>query len=423
MIPGYYLSLYEFFIGLGVPFQFIQLLVTLTLWLGSFIIAGAAYFIVAKPIGKFVIWFAENKTKTKWDDYIITEKVMNALGVLVFLLLLYRLLPASTLYYPSSLSTVHKICRILNIVAFANLANSIVQSVYDASIRMKVAIHGLAVYRNLLQTIIVCVAILLTISILLNRNIAYIISGLGAMAAVLMLVFRDSILGMVAGIKLTFNKMLKPGDWINVPKYGANGIVRDVRLSTIMVENWDNSIVSVPPYALISDGFQNMQFMKEKGGRRIMRNIFIDAASVRYLDNSEVEEFKNEEWWKTDGKDARHINLTLFRIYLRHLLFSRPDTRRDMLLMVREMEPSPEGIPLQIYLFTSHVDWHDFEMEQADIMDEIIASIKRFGLRLFQHPSGFDLCSAMSVCSNPLPEEASRNNAGHHGASLKIDKT
>lgn len=395
MLPDYYIFFFDLFNNLGVPFSTIPLMVTLTLWLCAFIIAGLSYLIIAKPVGKFLQWFAINHTKTKWDDYILTTKVIRAVGFLVFCILLYRLLPMAMLYYPEHLSIVYKVCRILLIIGATNVIIAIVGSFYDATQTMKMDVHGLAVYRNIIQTAVAAIAVLLIISILLNRNLAYIFSALGAMAAVLLLVFRDTLLGVMAGIKLSFNKMLKPGDWISIPKFGANGIVQDVRLSTIVVENWDNTIISVPAYALISDGFQNLQFMKDKGGRRIMRSINIDASSVRYFNEDELDRFKKESWWK-DVKDVKPINLTLFRIYLHYLLAGQPDARGDMLLMVRELEPTAEGIPLQIYFFTSKVEWKNYEERQADIMDEIFAAVPEFSLRIFQHPSGYDLKAAFS---------------------------
>ena len=235
------------------------------------------------------------------------------------------------------------------------------------------------------------IAVIVILSIVLNRNVAYILSGLGAMAAILSLVFKDTILDLVAGVKLSIDKSLVKGDWVEVPKLGVSGTVIDVAISAVKVQGWDNAVTSVPPYALFSGGFHNYEYMKRSGGRRIKRSLNIDVNSVRYLTVEEQTRFAGQEWVKGVDLNKEQVNLSLFRRYLERKLIESSGFRDDMINMVRELQPGSDGIPVEIYLFTSNTDWKDYEHTQADILDEIIASVHLFSLRLYQRPSGTDL--------------------------------
>ncbi len=389
MFPNHYISLALFLKNLGISEQYLALMVTVTFWLATFAAAGLAYWIITRPIGYLLKRWAD-RTPTKWDDYLLTDEVFRAVGIYVFLLILYNWLPDFFLYYRDKLPTLTKLLRLMMTAGTVYLVCVAANVTYDACERQKIDRHGMLVLRNLVRTIAITIGVLVGMSIILNRNVTYILSGLGAMAAVLTLVFKDTILGLVAGIKLSANKSLKKGDWIQVPSFGANGEVIDVSLTAVKVLNWDNSVVSVPPYALISGGFQNQQEMKRSGGRRIMRSILIDVNSVRYLSPDEMKEFRDETW--TEGLDLSQpqVNLTLFRAFLEHHILSARGFRDDMLNMVRELEPTVHGIPVEIYLFTSAVDWKAFEKVQADLMDSLLAAVTLFSLRLFQSPSGAD---------------------------------
>lgn len=390
MLPSIYYTIYDFLNSLGIDVSMLRFCTTVVLWLLT--IAGSllAYLVFLRVCGPIIRKVA-SRTRTKWDDYILSPKIIKAFSWIVAAVVLRYYLPSSTLYYPGNIYFVVKICNLIALGSIIWFLNQLINSVYDTCVRLNREIHGLTVYRNALQVVITSFGVLMLLSVLLDRDIALIVSGLGAMAAVLMLVFRDSILGLVAGFKLTVNKMLSKGDWIIVEHHGANGIVEDVRLSTVKVRNWDNSIVTVPPYSLVSEGFQNLQEMKRTGGRRIMRSITIDMNTVRKLRPEEMTGLRGEPWAEGVDFDRPQVNVTLFRRFLRYYISVFPTSRGDMLQMIRELQPTSEGLPIEIYLFTDCTEWADYEEVQADLIDGILAEICRFDLRIYQKPAFFSL--------------------------------
>ncbi|MGL5815622.1 mechanosensitive ion channel family protein [Aeromonas sp.] len=254
---------------------------------------------------------------------------------------------------------------------------------------------------------------ILMIALLLGKSPLILFSGLGAMTAVLMLVFKDPILGLVAGIQLSANRMLSVGDWLQMDKYGADGEVTDIGLTTVKVSNWDKTITTIPTYALISDSFKNWQGMTESGGRRIKRSVNIDMTSVRFLTAEEQVALKQakllapylsrkEQELSSYNQqlseaincpiNGRHLtNLGTLRAYLDAYLRANTSIRKDMTLMVRQLAPTSEGIPLEIYCFTATTAWAEYEGIQADIFDHIFAIIGQFHLRLHQSPTGYDM--------------------------------
>lgn len=263
---------------------------------------------------------------------------------------------------------------------------------------------------------------IMMISLLIGKSPAILISGLGAMAAVLMLVFKDPILGLVAGIQLSANTMLKLGDWLEMPKYGADGAVIDIGLTTVKVQNWDNTITTIPTYALVSDAFKNWSGMSASGGRRIKRCINIDTTSIRFLSDAEHESLmqarllkpymaaRQEEInsWNEQGDVAassvlnqrRMTNVGTFRAYLTEYLRQHPSIRKDMTQMVRQLAPGAEGLPVEIYAFTNTVAWLEYESIQADIFDHVFAVVGEFGLRVHQAPTGSDVRAIAGVASS-----------------------
>lgn len=252
---------------------------------------------------------------------------------------------------------------------------------------------------------------ILMISLLIGQSPAILISGLGAMAAVLMLVFKDPILGLVAGIQLSANDMLKLGDWLEMPKYGADGAVIDIGLTTVKVRNWDNTITTIP-WSLVSDSFKNWSGMSASGGRRIKRSISIDATSIHFLDEDERQRLHKAHLLKPylttrhqeidawnqqlDAPESvlnhrQMTNIGTFRAYLNEYLRHHPRIRKDMTLMVRQLAPDDHGLPIEIYAFTNTVVWLEYESIQADIFDHIFAVVEEFGLRIHQSPTGNDI--------------------------------
>ena len=206
-----------------------------------------------------------------------------------------------------------------------------------------------------------------------------------------MLIFKDTILGLVAGIQLSAHDMLRPGDWIVMEKYGVNGTVEEVTLNTVKVRNWDNTIVTVPPYALVSDSFQNWRGMRESDGRRVARSLNIDVNSIRFCTPEEQERFSSEEWAEGRALDSNSVNLGLFRTATEHYLSTLAQVNTDLRILVRQLEPTSEGLPIQLYFFTREKDWVAHEHIAAYVIEHIIATLPRFGLRLFQKPTGEDI--------------------------------
>ncbi|MBG0778968.1 MAG: mechanosensitive ion channel family protein [Desulfotignum balticum] len=269
-----------------------------------------------------------------------------------------------------------------------------------------------------IKLITAILAIVFGISTIIGKSPVILFSGLGAMTAVLMLIFKDPIMGLVGGIQLSANRMLSVGDWLEMPKYGADGDVIDVTLTSVKVQNWDKTITTIPTYALISDSFKNWRGMQESGGRRIMRNIRIDATSVYFLSEEQIAwlrkaslltryiDTRMEEINRYNAEQAQDLtcpingrrltNLGTFRAYLDQYLRNHPGIHQGMTMMVRQLEPGADGVPIQIYAFANTTAWVEYEGIQSDIFDHVLAVVPQFGLRLHQTPTGHDIRAAVS---------------------------
>jgi miniconductance mechanosensitive channel len=296
----------------------------------------------------------------------------------------------------------------ITIIATLNAANDIYESNPRARQR---PIKG---FIQLLQLAVVILGALLFISALLDQSPVLLLSGFGAMTAVLLLVFKDTLLSLVASVQLTAQDMVRVGDWIEVPQFGADGDVVDVELHTIKVQNWDKTITTIPTHRLISDSFKNWRGMSTAGGRRIKRALYLDASSIHFMDADELQQCKRfrllDEYLAgkedelgvhnrelggdlTTNPDAvvnlrRLTNIGTFRAYAWRYLKQHPKIRQDMTLLVRQLAPGPQGIPIELYCFTTTTAWGEYEDIQADIFDHLLAIVSEFGLRLFQQPAG-----------------------------------
>lgn len=344
---------------------------------------------------------AIEKSPTKWDDDLIDSRLIRALSQLAPALVINWLLPA--FFRANESDYVHwiKILTAFYILwTIVHIATILTDNLFYAMSRRKrtrpYAVKGIF---QMVKLLLFGLGIIIGISILFGKEPIAILTALGASAAILMLVFKDTILGLVASVQLTANKMLHKGDWIIADKYGANGEVEDVSLTTVKVRNWDNSVSTIPPYNLISDSFRNYQAMRVSGGRCIERSIFVDANSVRFCTPSELKRLDDLGWLEGIAPDraARQVNLTLFRRYLEKFLSMHKDVNKDMLHMVRQMQPTPSGLPLQLYFYTKRTGWKDFEHVQSDIFDHVYAVIGEFGLRVFQTPAGSDLSAICGI--------------------------
>ena len=333
------------------------------------------------------------KTQSTWDDYLLSDEVMTNVCHLIPPIVVYVLIPFAFPYEPNFLSLILKICTIYITVVVMKLICTFLTSLYTiSSEHEKLKNHSLKGFYQMLKLIVVCIGVIIIISELISKDPIAILTGLGAGTAILMLVFQDTIKGLVAGIQLTANDMVRPGDWISMPKYGADGDVMEVSLTTVKVRNWDKTITTVPPYALVNDSFQNWRGMFDIGGRRVKRSIHIDMNTVRFCTEEELAHFKQQPWmegFEETGKEE--VNLYLFRHYLDYYLRHHPKVNQDMIMLVRQLQPTEHGMPIELYFFSANTAWVKYEALQAEVFDHVLATVHRFGLKVFQSPTGLDL--------------------------------
>ena len=352
------------------------------------------------------------KTKATWDDIVFDRKVLTHVSHLVAPILLYILLPLA-ISNLGLLSFIQRICMIYIIAVFLKFISSLLTALFHVySEKEQFRDRPLKGLLQTVQVILFFIGGIIIVSILIDKSPMVLLTGLGASAAVLMLVFKDSIMGFVSGIQLSANNMLRVGDWIQMPKYGADGTVIEVTLNTVKVRNWDNTITTIPPYALVSDSFQNWRGMQESGGRRIKRSVRIDMNSVKFCTPEMLAKYKKiqllkdyieetekviEDYNKEHGIDnsilvngRRQTNLGVFRAYMTNYLKSLPTVNQDLTCMVRQLQPTEQGIPLELYFFSAIKAWVPYEGVQADVFDHVLAIIPEFDLHVFQNPTGED---------------------------------
>ncbi len=374
------------------------------------LIAWLSYVICVRLLSP-IVSLLTLKTETTWDDDLLNDNVLKAISQLAPAILISILLPdnlnAGAKVYEWSV----KLTEIYILWAAINLIAVFLKSLQNAfDNRHLLQQHNLEVLRQTVVLFVILIGVIIGISILFNRDPIGILTGLGASAAILMLVFRDTILGFVAGIQLTVNKMLGKGDWIVAPKAGVNGEVVEVKLTTIKVRNWDNSIVTIPPYTLVSDSFQNFQAMRQSGARRVSRSVLIDQTTIRFLTPEEITALQEEGLISpdTDITGDKVVNMTLLRKYMEWYLANYPEIlhdgtgRPELTLMARQLQPTPQGVPFELYFFTSRTVWKPFEHLQADIFDHLYAIIPRFHLAVYQSPSSNDFKSPASTLQSEM---------------------
>ncbi|MCF8365534.1 MAG: mechanosensitive ion channel family protein [Bacteroidales bacterium] len=408
-------------LGLAEAYQFLVLAGIKVF--ASILISYIAFIVSRKYIVSILSKLAK-KTKSNWDDVLIERKVFNRLAYLVPSYILYWMIPLALEQYPEISTLIVLGIRVYSIVIVMLVGTAFLDSImhiyhhYDIS-KAK-PIKG---YIQVGKILIYILSSLTLISILIGQSPMLLIGGLGAFSAVLLLVFKDSILGLVAGVQLTANDMLRPGDWISMPKYDADGTVTDITLTTIKIQNWDKTISTIPAYSLFTDSFKNWRGMEESGGRRIKRSVNIDMTSIRfctepmlekykqfqyivdYVENKEVEiqQYNSENKINTKVlvNGRRQTNIGVFRAYLNAYLQNHPDIRSDMTFLIRQLQSGEHGLPVEIYVFSKVQAWAQYESIQADIFDHILAVIPEFDLRVFQNPSGSDFRSLTETSLPP----------------------
>jgi miniconductance mechanosensitive channel len=374
--------------------------------------AGLAYWFASRVLVAAVRSLAKRSAHT-WDDALIKNRVAAKLAQLVPVYIIYTgvdLLPSIDLTVETLLLNVTSawsiVVVVITITAVLSAANDIYESNPQARQR---PIKG---FIQLLQLVVLIIGGLLIISALLDRSPVLLLSGFGAMTAVLLLVFKDTLLSLVASVQLTAQDMVRVGDWIEVPQFGADGDVVDVELHTIKVQNWDKTITTIPTHRLISDSFKNWRGMSASGGRRIKRALHLDASSIHFLSEEEIARCKrfhlleeylagkeeelaryNQQLSLAEQVDAavnmrRLTNIGTFRAYAWRYLKQHPQIHQHMTLLVRQLPAGPQGVPIELYCFTTTTAWGEYEDIQADIFDHLLAIVPEFGLRLFQQPAG-----------------------------------
>lgn len=353
-------------------------------------------------------------TKNKWDDVLMQNNFFRNLALIVPGIILNASISSvfnGDAYWADIVRNIVSIYLIFAAVLCVDaLLNSLLEIYRTLPLSQEIPLTG---FFQILKIVLYGCGVLFVIAIILNRSPLYIFSGLGAMTAVLMLIFKDPILGFVAGIQLISNKMLKQGDWIEMPKYGADGDVMDITLSTVKVRNFDKTITTIPTYSLIADSFKNWRGMKESGGRRIKRAVHIDINSIRFCDQDMLDRFaqnnyisdyikkKNQEISEHNAKliqsgaaplaFRRLTNIGTFRAYILAYLRNHPMIHQNMTFLVRQLAPTRNGLPLEIYVFCRDNTWAVYEDVQADIFDHLLAIAPEFYLRVYQLPSGRDI--------------------------------
>ncbi|MEE8345319.1 MAG: mechanosensitive ion channel domain-containing protein [Woeseiaceae bacterium] len=356
------------------------------------------------------------RSRFSWDDVLVTHNVFGRLAQVVPALIVFVGLP----FVPGLPEGVAQVLRnvatgymVLMLTLALTAMLSAASTIYAASPVAKG--RPLKGFVQLVQIVVWIVGGVLIVATVLDRSPLLLLSGFGAMTAILLLVFKDTILSLVASVQLTAQDMVRVGDWIEMPQFGADGDVIDVQLHTVKVQNWDKTITTIPTHRLITDSFKNWRGMSQTGARRIKRAIFIDVSSIRFQTQDEVDYFKRFALLKdyvknkeqeladynaglatevdADVNRRRLTNVGTFRAYAYDYLKNHPRIDKNMTLIVRQLAPGPEGLPLEIYCFTNTTEWAAYEDIQSDIFDHLLAIVPEFGLRLYQKPAGSDLAN------------------------------
>lgn len=370
--------------------------------------------IILRILGKFI-----KKNKFKWDDILQEKKVFEKMARVVPAVILILLVQA---FFGDNIKLVEVIHRfilsyifLMTIFVLSALLEAVVEIYETFKISKEKPIKG---YIQLLNVVVYIFGIIIIIGTIINHSPWKLLSGIGAMTAIIMLVFKDSILGFVSSIQISGNNLLRIGDWVEMPKYGADGDVIDITLNTVKIQNFDKTISTIPTYAFTSESFKNWRGMSESGGRRIKRSINIDMNSIKFCDDALLDRFKSNRLLTDyiDGKlseidnyhkelniepsdniNARRLtNLGTFRIYIENYLRGNENIHKNMTFLVRHLKPTENGLPIEIYVFSSDQVWINYEKIQADIFDHILAIMPFFELQVFQNPCGSDFAGIIS---------------------------
>ena len=328
-------------------------------------------------------------THYQWDSLLLKRKVVHHLVHTIPGILVYALLPLAFIRGKGLLLLSQKICAVYIVFALLLAINGFILVFLDMyNMRQVNKNRPIKGFMQVLQVLLFFIGGIVIIAILIGKSPASLFAGLGASAAILMLVFKDTILGFVAGIQLSANDMLRPGDWITVPGSNANGIVQEITLNTVKIQNFDNTISTIPPYTLVSASFQNWRGMVESGGRRVMKSIFLDLNTIKFCTPDMLNTFRKEIPLLADYKPDEGVtptNSQMFRVYVEKYLASLPVVNTDLDLIISQLQSTEYGVPIQIYFFSRNKIWKEYERIQSDIFDHFFAMIPKFELKVYQY--------------------------------------
>ena len=351
------------------------------------------------------------KTRTRWDDVLVEHYFFRRLAHLAPAMVIYLGAPAVFRLHAPGIVITQRIALIYLLMAGLLVLYALLDALVDIYRGQDLPHKGsIKAFMQVIKLVVTFFVGITVLSTLIGKSPAFFLGSLGAMTAVLMLIFRDSILGFVAGIQMSTNQMVQIGDWIEMPKYGADGDVIDISLTTVKGQNWDKTISTIPAYAMVSDSFKNWSGMTRSGGRRIKRAVYIDMTSITFLDEPMMDRFRRIAYLKPymetilpELEQANHVedlseplnlrrltNIGVFRVYVAAYLREHPKIHDSMTFLVRHLPPTDHGLPIEIYVFSNDQVWANYEALQADIFDHILAIIPEFGLRVFQNPTGAD---------------------------------
>lgn len=325
----------------------------------------------------------------QWNTLLMKRKVFHHLVHTLPAFLVYVLLPMAFVRGKELLVISQKICAIYIVVSLLLALNGLLLMVLDIfNAKESMKNRPMKGFVQVLQVLLFFVAGIIVVSILVNKSPASLFAGLGASAAILMLVFKDTILGFVAGIQLSANDMVRPGDWITLPSGGANGIVQEITLNTVKIQNFDNTISTVPPYTLVNTPFQNWRGMAESGGRRVMKNITLDLNTLQFCTPEMLDRYRKEIPLMADYRPADGVvptNSQVYRVYIERYLCSLPVVNQELDLIITQKEATMYGLPIQVYFFSRNKVWKEYECIQSDIFDHLLAMVPKFDLKLYQY--------------------------------------
>ena len=401
----------ENLLELGLTTTMVETLVRGGLILLVLLFSWVAHRVSQGPIKRSIEKFA-NYTIQQWDDILVEKHIVKRILYFIPLILLYVLsspILTGTSLLPLSQTLISFLFLIAGMMFLDAMLSALLAIYGKSAIAKEISITP---FVQVLKLVLYFVTGILLLSLLLQKTPLYFLSGLGALTAVLMFVFKDVLMGFVAGIQLIANKMVAPKDWIEMPKYGADGDVLEITLTTVKVQNFDNTITTIPTYALINESFKNWRNMNLSGGRRIKRYVNIDLGSIKFCSSEMLERLKRiqlinqyiqnrqEEIFVYNKKHQvdestlvngrRLTNIGIFRSYVEAYLRQHPVINKDMTFLIRQLSPSENGLPIEIYVFCKDTNWTAYEAIQADIFDHILAVVPEFDLRVFQEPSGTD---------------------------------